>query len=57
MSLNGQLVQPDVLGHQQLFERTVLYNTYEAPVRAGTNTIGVEVGNGWYGSFAAPANH
>ena len=42
-----------VLGHQQLFERTVLYDTYVVNLAEAENVIGIELGRGWYGSFAA----
>jgi len=50
VTANGALLsQP--LGHQTLYERSVLVDTHDATpaLRAGANTIGVEVGNGWYG--------
>ena len=53
VSINGKAVTDAVLGHQTVYERTVLYDTHDVAtqLKQGNNTIGIEVGNGWYGSF------
>jgi hypothetical protein len=49
----GMRVSDSVLGHQQLFQKSVLYDTWNVTMKAGRNVLGVQVGHGWYGSFAA----
>ena len=54
VTINGANVTDAVLGHQTVYERTVLYDSYDVTtlLKAGSvNVIGVEVGRGWYGSF------
>lgn len=53
VTVNGKRATDAVLGHQTVYERTVLYDTYDVSrlLKHGENAIGVEVGNGWYGSF------
>ena len=56
VTLNGVPVTNAVLGHQTLYERTVLYDAYSVGhllYPGAQNAIGVEIGNGWYGSFEA----
>jgi alpha-L-rhamnosidase len=48
--VNGVVVDDGVLGHQTTYEKTILYNTGDLThlLVEGNNTVGVELGHGWY---------
>lgn len=49
LSCNGKKCGDMVLNNARTdYQKTLLYETWEVPIGYGKNTIGVEVGNGWY---------
>ena len=57
-SINGRKVDDSVLAPEFTdFRKRVLYRVHDvtALVKPGANAIGAMVGDGWYGSFLAPA--
>lgn len=56
LSINGQRIGDDLLAPAfSRYDRTIYYQTRDvtAALRAGANTIGVILGNGWYNCFTA----